>query len=111
MEHRAHQRRREAALQTKHIQAREDWPLRAIKLQLLQPQLFEQLRHCVFTTATGRGTAQNYFNYLHNGGVLRGIGVGDPTQYRQQLLCKAVKAHHKEMQRAHQQATKPVETA
>jgi hypothetical protein len=71
-------------------QCREDWQLRAAKLQLAYPQMF-----AVMSTRVGYND-QLFVNMYCE--MLSAIGMGKLTTYRLRLLRKACQEYRKEMQ-------------
>ena len=68
------------------VQSNEDWPLRAVKLQLLEPHTFDLI--------AGRYHWHHAMLLLmHNTTVLTRIGFGIHSPYRLGLLSKSLPSH------------------
>lgn len=75
------------------IQNREDWQLRAVKLQLLHPEMFAQVAACLVAQAPQRQHTNQVFNLLESFGVLDQIDFGTITSYRMGLFIRACRSH------------------
>lgn len=72
-------------------QSRENWQMRALKLQLLHPGTFHDVQRLLFGSAPQRNYTAGYFTSLAEHGILAKIRFGQNTAYRQALMVKACK--------------------
>ncbi len=90
------ERKKQTATIGRHIQSREDWELRALKLLLAYPVEFNDVRRLMYSDFNRRNYCDGYFDTLKARGVLSHIQMGANTPYRRGLLIKTCRALYKE---------------
>lgn len=81
------------AAEMRVVQAREDWELRALKLQLLHPDMFAVVAGCLMGAAPQRAHSMRIFRTLQSMDILEQLDFGAITEYRIGLFTKACRKH------------------
>lgn len=102
---RHHKRHRDQAIAPKESQKSEPWNLRAIKLQLLYPEVFEHILTLSMSTPRSRMDAEEYFVFWAGERVLDPVGFENITMYRIGLFIKAVREQARVKHQAQDSAT------